>query len=141
MKRPCLRRCERRAPRLVLFCSPSMRTRRPVTKMTGPLQYQPEVLHFADEAAAANDSQPADFEPARVLRRHRCRSRRSGSHRPHNLNGIEIYKGKPIFYSLGSLILPLGERRTFTTAAGETLTIPDEAFETVIPALPIKTAR
>ena len=24
-------------------------------------------------------------------------------HGPHELNGIEIYKGKPIFYSLGSL--------------------------------------
>ena len=52
---------------------------------------------------------------------------------PHVLNGIEIYKGKPIFYSLGSLFFPFGQRRTFTTAAGETLKLPDESFETVIP--------
>jgi hypothetical protein len=52
---------------------------------------------------------------------------------PHVLNGIEIYKGKPIFYSLGSLFFPFGRRRTFTTAAGEKLTLPDESFETVVP--------
>jgi poly-gamma-glutamate synthesis protein (capsule biosynthesis protein) len=29
----------------------------------GPAPYQPEVLHFANEAASPNDPRPADFEP------------------------------------------------------------------------------
>jgi len=34
-------------------------------------------------------------------------------HGPHVLQGIEIYKGKPIFYSLGNLILEAGAIRKF----------------------------
>jgi poly-gamma-glutamate synthesis protein (capsule biosynthesis protein) len=99
----------------------------------GPAPYQPEVLHFANEAAAPNNPAPADFETAlfhAVIDAGADAVVRTG---PHVLNGIEIYKGKPIFYSLGSLFFPFGQRRTFTTAAGETLTIPDESFETVVP--------
>jgi len=99
----------------------------------GPAPFQPEVLHFANEAASPNDPQPADFEQAlfhAVIDAGADAVVRTG---PHVLNGIEIYKGKPIFYSLGSLFFPFGQRRTFTTAAGETLTIPDESFETVVP--------
>jgi len=107
-------------------------------KDEGPAPYQPEVLHFANEAAAANDPQPADFEPAlfhAAIDTGADAVVRTG---PHVLNGIEIYKGKPIFYSLGSLFFPFGQRRIFTTAAGEKLTIPDGAFETVIPVTTYK---
>jgi poly-gamma-glutamate synthesis protein (capsule biosynthesis protein) len=100
---------------------------------SGPAPYQPEVLHLANEAAAPDDPRPADFEPAlfhAVIDAGADAVVRTG---PHVLNGIEIYKGKPIFYSLGSLFFPFGQSRTFTTAAGETLAIPDESFETVVP--------
>ena len=102
-------------------------------KDDGPAPFQPEVLHFANEAAAPNDLQPADFEPSlfhAVIDAGADAVVRTG---PHVLNGIEIYKGKPIFYSLGSLFFPFGQRRTFITAAGEKLTLPDESFETVVP--------
>ena len=99
----------------------------------GPAAYQPEVLHFANEAAAPADPRPADFEPALFHAAIDAGADAVVRTGPHNLNGIEIYKGKPIFYSLGSLYFPFGQRRTFTTAAGETITMPDEYFETVVP--------
>jgi poly-gamma-glutamate capsule biosynthesis protein CapA/YwtB (metallophosphatase superfamily) len=104
----------------------------------GPPPYQPEVLHFANEAAAPNDPRPADFEPAlfhAVIDAGADAVVRTG---PHILNGIEIYKGKPIFYGLGSLFFPFGQRRNFTTAAGEKFTFIDENFETVIPVTSYK---
>jgi poly-gamma-glutamate capsule biosynthesis protein CapA/YwtB (metallophosphatase superfamily) len=100
---------------------------------SGPAPYQPEVLHLANEAAAPNDPRPADFEPGLFHAAIDAGADAVVRTGPHILNGIEIYKGKPIFYSLGSLFFPFGQRRTFTTAAGETLTIPDEDFESVIP--------
>lgn len=99
----------------------------------GPAPFQPEVLHFANEAAAPNDPRPADFEPPLFHAAIDAGADAVVRTGPHNLNGIEIYQGKPIFYSLGSLFFPFGQRRTFTTAAGETLRIPDEDFETVVP--------
>jgi poly-gamma-glutamate capsule biosynthesis protein CapA/YwtB (metallophosphatase superfamily) len=104
----------------------------------GPAPYQPEVLHFANEAAAPNDPRPADFEPAlfhAVIDAGADAVVRTG---PHLLSGIEIYKGKPIFYSLASLFFPFGGRRSFTTAAGEKLNFIDENFETVIPVATYK---
>jgi poly-gamma-glutamate capsule biosynthesis protein CapA/YwtB (metallophosphatase superfamily) len=107
----------------------------------GPAPYQPEVLHFANEAAAPNDPRPADFEPAlfhAVIDAGADAVVRTG---PHLLNGIEIYKGKPIFYSLGSLFFPFAGRRNFTTAAGEKLSFIDENFETVIPVTTYKNGK
>jgi poly-gamma-glutamate capsule biosynthesis protein CapA/YwtB (metallophosphatase superfamily) len=104
----------------------------------GPAPYQPEVLHFANEAAAPNNPQPADFEPALFHAAIDAGADAVVRTGPHVLNGIEIYKGKPIFYSLGSLFFPFGQRRTYTTAAGEKLNFPDEAFETVIPVTTYK---
>jgi poly-gamma-glutamate synthesis protein (capsule biosynthesis protein) len=99
----------------------------------GPAPFQPEVLHLANEAASPNDPRPADFEPALFHAAIDAGADAVVRTGPHILNGIEIYKGKPIFYSLGSLFFPFGQRRTFTTAAGETLTIPEGSFESVIP--------
>ena len=74
----------------------------------GPAPFQPEVLHFANEAASPNDPRPADFEPVlfhAVIDAGADAVVRTG---PHVLNGIEIYEGKPILYSLGSLFFPFG---------------------------------
>ena len=104
----------------------------------GPAPFQPEVLHFANEAAPPNDPRPANFEPAlfhAVIDAGADAVVRTG---PHVLNGIEIYEGKPIFYSLGSLFFPFGQRRTFITASGEKLTLPDESFESVVPVTTYK---
>ena len=100
---------------------------------SGPADFQPVGLHFANEAAAPNDPRPADFEPALFHAAIDAGADAVVRTGPHVLGGIEIYHGKPIFYSLGSLFFPFGNRRTFVTAAGETLSIPDESFESIIP--------
>jgi poly-gamma-glutamate capsule biosynthesis protein CapA/YwtB (metallophosphatase superfamily) len=99
----------------------------------GPADYEPMVLHKADEAPSPDDPHPAPFE---VELFHAAIDAgadvvvRTG---PHVINGIEIYKGKPIFYSLGSLFFDFGGRRSYSTPAGEKLTFPDEWFETIVP--------
>ena len=92
-----------------------------------PLPFEPMVLRRADEAPSPNDPRPAGFEVelfhavvdygADVVIRHG----------PHVMGGIEIYKGKPIFYSLGSLFLDLGGRRVVNTPGGEKLVVPPPA--------------
>lgn len=99
----------------------------------GPADFQPIDLHFANEAASPNDPRPADFEPALFHAAIDAGADAVVRTGPHVLGGIEIYKGKPIFYSLGSLFFPFGNGRTYTTAAGEILTFPEECFETIIP--------
>jgi hypothetical protein len=100
---------------------------------SGPADFQPVGLHFANEAAAPNDPRPANFEPALFHAAIDAGADAVVRTGPHVLGGIEIYKGKPIFYSLASLFFPFGNRSTFVTAAGETLSIPDESFESVVP--------
>jgi poly-gamma-glutamate capsule biosynthesis protein CapA/YwtB (metallophosphatase superfamily) len=98
----------------------------------GPADYEPMVLHKANEAPSPDDPRPAPFE---VELAHAAIDAgadvivRTG---PHVINGIEIYKGKPIFYSLGSLFFDFGGRRSYTAPAGEKLAFPDEWFETIV---------
>ena len=100
---------------------------------SGPADYQPIGLHFANEAAAPNDPRPADFEPILFHAAIDAGADAVVRTGPHVLGPIEIYHGKPIFYSLASLFFPFGNRRSFTTAAGETLSFPDETFQSIIP--------
>jgi len=98
-----------------------------------PLPFEPMVLRRADEAPSPNDPRPAGFEVdlfhavvehgADVVIRHG----------PHVMGGIEIYKGKPIFYSLASLFLDFGGRRVIETPGGEKLAVPDSWYESVVP--------
>jgi poly-gamma-glutamate capsule biosynthesis protein CapA/YwtB (metallophosphatase superfamily) len=98
-----------------------------------PLPFEPMVLRLADEAPSPNDPRPAGFEVdlfhaavdhgADVVIRHG----------PHVIGGIEIYKAKPIFYSLGSLFLDFGGRRVLDTPGGEKLVVPDSWYESVVP--------
>jgi len=95
----------------------------------------------SDEAQAPNDPRPADFEPAlfhEVIDAGADGVVRTG---PHLLNGIEIYKGKPIFYSLGSLFFDFQGKRSYTVPTGQTLSFPDEWFETVVPVTTYKGGR
>jgi Bacterial capsule synthesis protein PGA_cap len=99
----------------------------------GPADYEPMVLHKANEAPSPDDPHPAAFEPALFHAAIDAGADVVVRTGPHVFNGVEIYRGKPIFYSLGSLFFDFGGRRSYTTPAGETLRFPDEWFETVVP--------
>ena len=99
------------------------------------------ILHKANEAPSPDDPRPAAFEIALfhaavdagadvVLR--------TG---PHVLDGVEIYKGRPIFYGLGSLFYDFGGRRSYTTPAGGVMNFPDIWFETAIPVVTYRGGR
>ena len=99
----------------------------------GGAPYEPMVLHWANEAASAEDPRPANFEP--VLFHEAIDAGADAVVRtgPHVLGGIEIYKGKPIFYSLGSLFFDFRGKRSYTGPTGQVINFPDGYFETVIP--------
>jgi poly-gamma-glutamate synthesis protein (capsule biosynthesis protein) len=97
-----------------------------------PVDFEPMILHRANEAPSPDDPEPAAFEVALfhdAIDAGADVILRTG---PHALNGIEIYKGKPIFYSLGSLFLSFGGRRSYTAPGGQNKIFPDEWFETAI---------
>jgi len=106
-----------------------------------PADFEPMVLHQANEAPSPDDPRPADFEP---LLFHQAIDAgadvviRTG---PHLLNGIEIYKGKPIFYSLGSLFFVFGGRRGYTAPNGQAKTFPEEWYESVVPVSTFRQGR
>jgi poly-gamma-glutamate synthesis protein (capsule biosynthesis protein) len=93
------------------------------------------VLHRADEAPSPNDPRPAAFEPVlfhAVIDAGADVVIRTG---PHVTGGVEVYRGRPIFYSLGSLFFDFGGRRSYTSPAGDTQTFPDVWFETFVPVI------
>jgi poly-gamma-glutamate synthesis protein (capsule biosynthesis protein) len=90
-------------------------------------------LHWANEAASAEDPRPAAFEPALFHAAIDAGADAVVRTGPHVLGGIEIYKGKPIFYSLGSLFFDFRGKRSYTTPAGQAMKFPDGYFQTVIP--------
>ena len=94
--------------------------------------FEPMILHRANEAASPDDPRPAPFEVAlfhAAIDAGADLVIRTG---PHTLNGIEIYHGRPIFYSLGSLFFDFGGRHSYTTTNGEPMRFPDEWFETMV---------
>jgi poly-gamma-glutamate capsule biosynthesis protein CapA/YwtB (metallophosphatase superfamily) len=98
-----------------------------------PVPYQPMVVHKADEAPSPNDPRPASFEVElfhAVVEQGADLVIRTG---PHVIGGIEIYKGKPIFYGLGSLFLDFGGLRVLPTPSGENLVVPDSWYESFVP--------
>jgi len=97
-----------------------------------PLPFEPMVLHKANEAPSPDDPRPATFE---VELFHAAIDRGADvviRHGPHVIGGIEVYKGKPIFYSLGSLFLDFGGRRVLNSPGGENLIVPDAWYESVV---------
>ena len=99
----------------------------------GAKPFEPMALHWADEAASPDDPRPADFEPALFHAAIDAGADAVVRTGPHVLGGIEIYKGKPIFYGLGSLFFDFHGKRTYITPTGQTMRFPDAWYETVIP--------
>lgn len=59
-------------------------------------------------------------------------------HGPHGVNGVEIYKGRPVFYGVGSMYFDFGGRRSYTVpATGQVIRFPDTWFEGFIARLVI----
>jgi poly-gamma-glutamate capsule biosynthesis protein CapA/YwtB (metallophosphatase superfamily) len=108
---------------------------------TPPPPYLPMVLHKANEAPSPNDPRPASFE---VELFHAAIDHgadvviRTG---PHVMGGIEIYKGKPIFYSLASLFLDFGGERVLDTPGGEKIIVPDSWFDSFVPVCVFRVQR
>jgi poly-gamma-glutamate synthesis protein (capsule biosynthesis protein) len=65
-------------------------------------------IHAHETAGLADSAVPADFLPLLFHKAIDAGADVVIRHGPHELNGIEIYKGKPIFYSLGSLFFGVG---------------------------------
>ena len=114
--------------KFVLFTIHAHETAGPVTD---PGREVP--VERSDEAQSPNDPRPADFEPALFHAAIGAGADAVVRTGPHLLNGIEIYKGKPIFYSLGSLYFDFGAQRSVIVSTGQTIFMPSEWWETVIP--------
>jgi len=97
-----------------------------------PVDFEPMILHRANEAPSPDDPNPASFEVALFHDAIDAGADIIVRTGPHTLSGIEIYKGKPIFYSLGSLFLTFGGRRSYTAPGGQKKIFPDGWFETMI---------
>jgi poly-gamma-glutamate capsule biosynthesis protein CapA/YwtB (metallophosphatase superfamily) len=90
-------------------------------------------IHAHETAGGSDDPQPADFLPilfhdaidngADIVVRHG----------PHVSSGIEIYKGKPIFYGFGSLFFDFQGRSSYTVPGTNTpINFPPEWYETAV---------
>jgi poly-gamma-glutamate synthesis protein (capsule biosynthesis protein) len=95
--------------------------------------YELAAIHKANEAPSPDEPMPAAFQP--TLFRNAIDAGADAVIRtgPHMLGGIEIYKGRPIFYSLGSLFLLFCGDRTYEAPDGQIKKLPDEWYDTVIP--------
>lgn len=60
---------------------------------------------------------------------------------PHVLGGIEIYKGRPIFYSLGSFFFQFGGTRSYKVPGGPMIRFSDAWFQTVVPVTVYRNGR
>lgn len=86
--------------------------------------------------AAGNDNDtalPADFEPKLFRAAIDAGADAVIRNGPHVLGGIEIYKGKPIFYSLGSLFFQFGGSRSYRVPGGALIRFSDAWFQTLVP--------
>ncbi|ABQ67446.1 hypothetical protein Swit_1080 [Rhizorhabdus wittichii RW1] len=97
--------------------------------------YHPVFLQHANEAASPNDPRPASFQVELFHAAIDHGASAVARHGPHIISGIEIYKGKPIFYGLGSLFLDFGGARVLDTPSGETIHVPDIWYESFVPVV------
>jgi poly-gamma-glutamate capsule biosynthesis protein CapA/YwtB (metallophosphatase superfamily) len=86
-------------------------------------------IHAHETNGGAEDPTPGDFLPPLFHAAIDAGADVVVRHGPHTTNGIEIYKGKPIFYALGSLFFAVGgvER-----SLGGMQKMPDSSYESII---------
>jgi poly-gamma-glutamate synthesis protein (capsule biosynthesis protein) len=92
----------------------------------------------AHETASGNgeDPQAAGFEPILFHEAIDAGADVVVRNGPHVLNGIEIYKGKPIFYSLGSLFFDFQGQSSYGG-----IVFSDAWYETVVPVVTYKNGK
>jgi poly-gamma-glutamate capsule biosynthesis protein CapA/YwtB (metallophosphatase superfamily) len=100
-----------------------------------PAPFEPLVLHRANEAPSPDEPQPAGFlQPLfhQAVDAGADVVLRSG---PHVIGGVELYRGRPIFYGLGSLFFSFGGQRSYKAPGGQIKSLPDGWFRTILPVL------
>jgi poly-gamma-glutamate capsule biosynthesis protein CapA/YwtB (metallophosphatase superfamily) len=118
--------------RFVMFAIHAHETSGHDDQRTAPAPFESMVVHRANEAPSPLEQQPADFEPIlfhAAIDAGADAVVRSG---PHVLQGIEIYKGRPIFYGLGGLFFDRDGRKGHEIAGGF-VPFPPEQFEGIVP--------
>lgn len=95
--------------------------------------YELAALHRANEVPSPDDPEPAAFQPQLFRKAIDAGADAVIRTGPHALGGIEIYRDRPIFYSLGSLFLLFCGERTYTAPGGQVKRLPDLWYDTVIP--------
>ena len=97
-----------------------------------------------ENAAQGNDNDtayPASFEPSLFHAAIDAGADAVVRNGPHVLGGIEIYKGKPIFYSLGSLFFQFGGTRSYQVPGGPLIRFSDAWFQTFVPVTSYRNGR
>lgn len=105
------------------------------------IPFNPMVLQHANEAASPDDPRPANFEVELFHAAVENGVDVVARHGPHVIGGIEIYKGKPIFYGLGSLFLDFGGHRVLDAPSGEKISVPDSWFDSFVPVCEFRAGR
>jgi poly-gamma-glutamate capsule biosynthesis protein CapA/YwtB (metallophosphatase superfamily) len=96
-----------------------------------------EITPYEDPSQGDDNStaRPASFEPILAHAAIDAGADAVIRNGPHVLGGIEIYKGKPIFYSLGSLFFEFGGTRSYRVPGGMLLRFSDAWFQTAVPVV------
>jgi poly-gamma-glutamate synthesis protein (capsule biosynthesis protein) len=95
--------------------------------------YELAVLHKANEAPSPDEPAPAAFQPELFRKAIDAGADAVIRTGPHAIGGIEIYNGRPIYYSLGSLFLLFCGDRTYRAPGGQIKELPEEWYETIVP--------
>jgi poly-gamma-glutamate capsule biosynthesis protein CapA/YwtB (metallophosphatase superfamily) len=123
--------------RFVLFSIHAHETAGHDDKRTPAGAFEPMVTHRANEAPSAFEARPAEFEPILFHAAIDAGADAVARTGPHWIQGIEIYKGRPIFYGLGGLFFDRDGRKGHEIAGG-VVPFPDEQFESLVPVVTYK---
>jgi poly-gamma-glutamate capsule biosynthesis protein CapA/YwtB (metallophosphatase superfamily) len=123
--------------RFVLFSIHAHETAGHDDKRTPPDDFESMVIHRANEAPSPLDPRPAEFEPVLFHAAIDAGADAVARTGPHVLDGVEIYKSRPIFYGLGGLFFDRDGRRGHEIAGG-VVPFPDAQFENVVPVVAYK---
>jgi Bacterial capsule synthesis protein PGA_cap len=94
-----------------------------------------EITPYSNPSQGNDDdtARPASFEPVLFHAAIDAGADAVVRNGPHVAGGIEIYKGKPIFYSLGSFFFQFGGIRSYKVPGGALIRFSDAWFQTFVP--------